>query len=387
MKTATVSLLRCDTYAPEALDAALRASLANIGFDPASFSGKRIAVKPNLLIPAAADRAITTHPEFFRAAVRLIKASGGTPVLIESPSIHSLERTLKKTDFGRIVAEENVEVADVEKTGTLVYEAGRKFKRIEICEAFFGCDMIVNLPKFKTHGLTYITAAVKNLFGAIPGLGKSKMHVKLPGPNEFCDFLMDLYGALHEGFGKPMEIIHLMDAILAMEGEGPGTAGTAAPMNAVLASMDAVALDWVAVTAAGLDPKKAYTVVKGFERGFGARSPEEIEIVGAKMADLGGKPLSPSRGSFMSNMVRWPFTSKRFKNLSIDRPLPREGICTLCYQCMKICPGGAISKAAEGAKRPTYDYDKCIRCYCCMEVCPEAAIEKKRGALQWLFRL
>ncbi|MFZ3048794.1 MAG: DUF362 domain-containing protein [Desulfatirhabdiaceae bacterium] len=384
---ATVSVLKCDTYAPDMLEARLYESLANIGFDLEGFSGKTVVVKPNLLIPAAADRAITTHPEFFRAAVRIIKKYGGKPVLVESPAIHSLERTLKKTDFGKIVEDEGVKVANVKEIRTLVFGNGVKFKNIDISAAYFDADIIVNLPKFKTHGLTYMTAAVKNLFGTIPGLAKSRMHVKLPGADEFCEFLMDLYGGITQGFEKPKTVIHLMDAVVAMEGEGPGTSGTPKPMNAIFASFDAVAIDWAATTASGLDPKKACTVVKGFERGYGVASPSEVILVGAPISSLGIKPLAPSRGSFMSNAVRWPFTSKRFKNLVLDRPMPAEATCTLCYQCMNICPAQAISQSSEAKKIPTYDHYKCIRCYCCMEVCPEAAISKKHGALQWLIRL
>lgn len=387
MSPSKISVLKCEEYDPEKLESLIVRSLANIGFDPASFGGKRVALKPNLLIPADVQKAVMTHPEFFRAMVRVVKANGGSPVLIESPSIHSLARTLKRTPYQEVVDSEAVDVADVDLTRTLHFEDAKKFKHIDIAAAFFDADIIVNLPKFKTHGLTYITGAVKNLFGSIPGLQKSKMHVKLPSAPEFCEFLVDLYGAILNGFDSPKEVIHVMDAIVAMEGEGPGPSGTPKPMNAVLAGRDAVAMDYVATKIAGLEVEKAFTVNYGFERDFGVNGPDDIEVVGDSISSLGNTPLEASRGTIMSNMVRWPFTAKWFKNLTIERPWPREGICTLCYQCKKICPAGAISASTGGKKIPTYNYDLCIRCYCCMEVCPEAAITKKRGKLQWLSRL
>ncbi|MBC2715498.1 MAG: hypothetical protein HF978_09325 [Desulfobacteraceae bacterium] len=83
-------------------------------------------------------------------------------------------------------------------------------------------------------------------------------------------------------------------------------------------------------------------------------------------------------------MFRWPFNTPTFKNLFLDRPVPVEERCTLCYQCRKICASGAISKSAGKKDIPEYDYKTCIRCYCCLEICPEAAIEKQSGRFQWI---
>ncbi|MBI9077379.1 MAG: DUF362 domain-containing protein [Desulfatibacillum sp.] len=382
-----VSVLKCEDYLFEDLKKTLLQSLENIGFDPESFRGARVALKPNLLVPAPPEKAVITHHEFFRAVADIVKSYGGVPVLIESPSIHSVNRVIKKTGYARVVESEGVEVAHVEDTRTLKFEGGRQFKQLDIASAFFDADIIINLPKFKTHGLTYVTGAVKNMFGAIPGLAKSKMHVKVPEGDAFSEFLLDLYGCLLHGFDKPKTFLHLMDGIIAMEGEGPGASGTPIRMNAVLASTDAVALDYVATTLAGLDVEKALMVTRGFARGYGVKSPGEIKWVGDPKEAFTHKPFRPSQGTILSNMVRWPITSKRFRNLFIDRPVPGEAKCTLCYQCMKICPAGAISKTGGKPKVSTYDYNKCIRCYCCMEVCPEAAIEKGRGRLQWVLRL
>ncbi|MEW5735232.1 MAG: DUF362 domain-containing protein [Thermodesulfobacteriota bacterium] len=387
MESRKVSVVKCTEYRPELLEQKIRESLENIGFDTVRFSGARVALKPNLLLPSEVEKAIITHPEFFRAVARIVKQSGGMPFLIESPCIHSLPRTLDKTPYRRMLEEEGVEAADNEPTRTVRNENAVRFKNIDVSAAFFDADIIVSLPKFKTHGLTYMTGAVKNLLGTIPGLQKSKMHVKLPSADEFSDFLLDLYGAMRGGFDKPKELLHIMDAIVGQEGEGPGTAGTPKALNAIFAAWDAVGLDYVATKASGLDPDRAPTIVKGMARGLGPARPQEIEVVGDDVKSLGNQPFEASRGTFMSNMIRWPMNTKWFKNLMIDRPWPREEICTLCYQCRKICPAGAISKATDGKKTPAYDYDICIRCYCCMEACPEAAITRKAGKLQWLSRL
>ncbi|MCU0597853.1 MAG: DUF362 domain-containing protein [Desulfobacterales bacterium] len=380
----TVSLLRCDKYENRVLKDVIRQSLANIGFDLKSLKKARVVVKPNLLMPAKDEKAIITHSEFFRAVVQIVKQSGGIPVLLESPAIHSLERTIKKTSYAQVVESEGIEVGNPTKTRTLHYESAKKFKHLDISGEYFGADLILNLPKFKTHGITYITGAVKLLFGAIPGVEKSKMHLRAPTPEEFSEFILDLYGAMTYGFSPPKPIIHIMDAILAQEGEGPGPAGKPKRLNAVLAGDNGIAVDYVASRVAGVDIKKALTVVNGFKRNYGVSSADEISVVGETIETLRPSHFEPATGgSIFSNMFRWPFTTPTFKNLFLDRPAPREEKCTLCYQCKKICASGAISESDGRKKVPSYDYNTCIRCYCCMEICPEAAIRKERGWLQW----
>jgi uncharacterized protein (DUF362 family)/Pyruvate/2-oxoacid:ferredoxin oxidoreductase delta subunit len=381
----TVSLLRCDEYENRLLKDTIRKSLANIGFDLKSLKKARVVVKPNLLMPAKDEKAIITHSEFFRAVVQIVRQSGGKPILLESPAIHSLERTIKKTSYADIVDSEGIEMGNPSKTRALHFEAAKKFKHLDISEGYFDADIILNLPKFKTHGITYITGAVKLLFGAIPGVEKSKMHLRAPTPEAFAEFILDLYGAMTYGFSPPIPILHIMDAICAQEGEGPGPAGKPKWLNAVLAGDNGIAVDYVAARVAGVDIKKALTVVNGFQRDYGVSSPDEISVVGESIDSLQADHFEPATGgSIFSNIFRWPFTTPTFKNLFLDRPVPREKRCTLCYQCKKICASGAISESDGRIKIPSYDYNTCIRCYCCLEICPEAAIRKERGRLQWI---
>ncbi|MFZ2632686.1 MAG: DUF362 domain-containing protein [Desulfosalsimonadaceae bacterium] len=378
-----VSLLRCDTYDNADLKERICRSLDLIGFDPKRFRNARVAVKPNLLMPAREEKAIITHAEFFRTVVQVVRENGGTPVLVESPAVHALERTIRKTGYAEVVETENIAIADPAQTRTLTFDAAKKFKHIDISEAYFDADIILNLPKFKTHGITYVTGAVKLLFGAIPGLEKSKMHLRAPTHEAFAEFLLDLYGAMNYGFSPPKPMIHLMDAIAVQEGEGPGPAGIPRRLNAVLAGDNGIAVDYVAAMVAGLDVNKALTIVHGFARNYGVSSPTEIQVKGETIDAMQVNNFVPATGgSIFSNMFRWPFNTPFVKNIVLDRPSPREDRCTLCYQCRKICASGAISESSGKKKIPVYDYKKCIRCYCCLEICPEAAIEKQKGLFQ-----
>jgi uncharacterized protein (DUF362 family)/Pyruvate/2-oxoacid:ferredoxin oxidoreductase delta subunit len=380
-----VSLVRCRSYSEAPLKAAIEKSLAGMGFDPARFRSARVAVKPNLLTIAPDDSGVITHPEFFRAVVRIIKEHGGSPLLVESPAVHSLSRVIRKTGYGAVVEEEAVSVADPAVVQTLHFAGAKRFRQIEISKAYFDADIILGLPKLKTHGITYITGAVKLLFGAVPGMEKSKMHLRLPGHSDFSDYLLDLYGAMTLGFDPPKPVVHIMDAITALEGEGPGKGGRPRQVNAVLAGADGIALDWTAVRLAGLEARRVPTLMEGFERGYGARSPEEIHIRGESLEALQIPDFVPAAGnSLSSNAFRWPLNTRTFKNLFVERPVPRPDLCTGCLQCRTICPAGAIRPSENGEKVPHYDTGECIRCYCCMEICPEGALEKKPGRLQWL---
>ena len=381
-----VALIKQNDYTKNVLKEKIINGLKSIGFNIKTFKDARVALKPNLLMPFKAEKAVITHPEFFRALAEIVLDCNGAPVLIESPSINSLESTIKKVGYDKIAESLGIAVADIAPTDVLKYKNAKSFKNIAISKEFFNVDIIINMPKFKTHGFTYATGAVKNLFGAIPGLNKSRMHMKIPSQLDFSNFLLDLYGAFLKGFQKPKKLIHIMDAVLAMEGEGPGPAGKPRKMSSIIIGDDAVAVDCIAVLVAGLDIEKVFTITEGFKRDFCVSSIEEIQVLGEKIENMKLNDFIPSKNSVFSHAVRWPLTSKTFKSLFLEKPVPQEGKCNLCYNCKKICPAGAISKSVVEKKIPLYNYSNCIRCFCCIEICPEAALATKKGLFQWIMK-
>lgn len=382
-----VFLAPCGEYDATKIQETMMSGLLRLGFDPNEIRGKRVLIKPNLLNATEPERAVVTHPEFFRAVVRLVRTMGGTPVMAESPAFQSLSKVIKKTGYDRVLNEESCEATDPEDTRVLFWEGGRIFKRFEISRAFFDADVVINLPKLKTHGLTYITGSVKNFFGLIYGLNKSQWHLRARSGEEFAVLLLDLYGALTQGSTPRKTFVHMMDAITGMEGEGPGISGVPKKIGAMLLGQDALAVDAVAVRLVNLDSKRVRTLSLGQNRGLGAGSLESIKILGAPIDDLEVHDFSPSKAAGDPSPVsRWPLNTEFFKNLMMEKPVPFKDRCTLCYQCKAICPAGAIEKSNGKVPVPFYRYEKCIRCYCCMEICPEAAIALERGKLQWLLK-
>ncbi len=383
-----VALLKCTEYTRNIIKEKILEGLDLIGFDPEQFQNKRVVLKPNLLTTAAPEKAVITHPVFFHAVLQIVKENAGIPILAENPATKPLSKVADAVGYTDITDAEGIQVADVRKTSAVLIDKPLKFKRFEISEIFCKADIIVNLPKLKTHSLTYLTGAVKNFLGTIPGMGKSQLHLKAPSSQAFSELLLDLNECLYTGFQQPKRFLHIMDGIVGMEGEGPGPSGKPRPVGAILVSKDPIALDLAAANLIGMDFHDIHTIIGGFERTFGISSAGELEVVGEQVQSL--KPSnykSPQKKNLWTRLLRGPFITKRFRNAFIEKPVPREETCTLCYQCKTICPAEAIDVQKTKKKVPSYDYDKCIRCFCCMEICPEAAIHLKKGRLQWLLGL
>lgn len=381
-----VALLQCRGYELPALREKILDGFEHIGFPPGSFRGARVVLKPNLLSASRPQSAVVTHPHFFQAVSEIVLDHGGKPMLAESPAIASLKSALHAAGYDPVLKRLGIPVADMSAVGKLSWPGGRRMKYFELAQAFFDADIIVNLPKFKTHGLTYVTAAVKNLFGAMPGMRKSQMHLKFPEKEDFSGFILDLYGAFLHGFDPPKTLLHIMDAVIAMEGDGPGSAGRPRPMHAVIIGSDALAVDWVGLQVSGLQEGLCAIVTEGFRRNLGVSSGSEITVVGQKIEDMRIRDFLPPQGAGVTRFLKVPVIRKVMKDLFTGRPVPVDERCTLCYQCREICPVQAIGMAEEGKRVPRFDYGKCIRCFCCLEICPRAAISLRHGRLQWMMK-
>lgn len=379
-----VGLAACDKYDTAAIKSAITKALSVSGFEFSSLRGKKVLLKPNLLMPIAPERAVTTHPAFFHAVAVIVKEHGGIPTVVDSPNFFGLSGALKKTGLLNVAQNLGIEIADNTKTRVLHWDGARRYKTHEISESFFDADVIINLPKLKSHSLTYLTGAVKNLFGAIPGTKKAQMHMKIPDPIEFSEYLLDLYGAMLMGFEKSKEFMHIMDAVVGLEGEGPGPSGKPRKIGAVIAGTDGVAVDYTAARLVGFDIEKIFTVVRGFVRRYGATSPGDVEIHGEPLEKMRIADFVPSKTSVLKSRF-WNAITPALKNLFVERPVPVKGKCTLCLYCQKVCPAGAIV-VKSGKKTPSFNSSKCIRCFCCLETCPGEAIVLKKGFLQRLVR-
>ncbi|HAJ57125.1 MAG TPA: hypothetical protein DCL35_05075 [Candidatus Omnitrophica bacterium] len=362
-----VSLVKCSSYYAEDVEAAVKHSVDLLGGIGRFVSpGEKVLLKPNLLTDAAPEKGITTHPEVVRAVIRLIKPVTSRIYCGDSPSVwggekKNIDRVYEISGIKKICRQEGVDL--------VYFTKARMVAGHPLAEFAFSCDRLVNIPKFKTHGLTILTAALKNLFGLVVGMHKMKIHSDNPRPVDLSKVIVDIYGAR-----KPD--LNILDGVFAMEGQGPGSSGTLKKANLIAASADGVCLDMVLAALMNIDVFDIPTNSEAIRRGLGHASFSSIDIVGEQVKDLILPDFKLPKTSVIAKMPRWAVNV--LSSLMTMKVCADASKCKLCGLCQKGCPADAI-RLIEG--RPVFDRAKCILCLCCQEVCPSAAIDIKKGLL------
>jgi uncharacterized protein (DUF362 family)/Pyruvate/2-oxoacid:ferredoxin oxidoreductase delta subunit len=370
-----VAVVRCASYDPAEVEAAVGEGLRLLG-GLTSLLGtrRRVLLKPNLLHGDDPARCSITHPAVLRAAALACRSGGLTVTYGDSPAVQNPRAAARSSGYETVARETGMTLADFENGEERSFPDGRQNKLFLLARGVLEAEAVVNLPKMKTHGLTRMSGAVKNMFGSIPGLTKSWMHARLSEEFSFSRMLIDL-----NRFLAPA--LSIMDAVYGMEGNGPRN-GRPVHTGLLLFSTDAVALDATASRIMGIDPEELYFLTYAENIGFGRVKEESIEILGAPPERPAGRgyALHPTAHVFANA----PF-QKLFRRLLVPRPVIKAGRCTRCLQCVRICPVEPKAIAAADGRPPRYDYRRCIRCYCCQETCPEGAVRVRVPPLGVLF--
>jgi uncharacterized protein (DUF362 family)/Pyruvate/2-oxoacid:ferredoxin oxidoreductase delta subunit len=318
-----------------------------------------------------------------RAALAWLKEAGASRILVgDSPGFQGQDLVGRKSGIKEVVDEAGAEWADFSECVEVENPEGRLVKRFELARPFAEADLLMDLPRLKTHQLMYFSGAVKNLFGLVPGLKKSAFHLRFPERQDFATMLADLALAAAPDFS-------LMDAIVAMEGPGPNN-GKPKELDLILASRDPLALDWSAAGLVGYDPASVPYLAELLARGGAvpgpvrsrwASHPDDIEISGLSIEEA--RPdsfeLVPilMETDFFKSRVPSPL-HRALKAFMVPRPFFDRQACVRCGACVRICPAKALTLGTGPDAKITIDYRACLRCYCCHEVCPEDAISLKR---------
>lgn len=364
---AKVSLIKCPNYNRHLVQDSVKRAVDLIG-GLSSFikPQSKVLLKPNLLMAKEPEAGITTHPEVVRAVAGLLRDINCKIFLGDGPSVwgsqvENVDEVYERTGMRRVCGEEGI---------TLVrFDKRRMRKKFPLTTWLDECEYVVNLPKFKTHDLTTLTGAIKNLFGLVTGTYKTELHKNYFAANDFSKMLVDIYEEV-----KPS--LTIIDGIVAMEGDGPATSGKLRNTGLLLAGSDCVALDSILGLIMGLEPSDILTTQEAAKRGLGVADINSISVLGEKLEDAVGEPFLLPTTSIQKNITR-PI-AKLAKKLIKYYPCVERDNCIECAACIEACPNKAISVKKNSI---VFDYSKCIACFCCQEACPASAIKVKKSLL------
>ncbi len=378
MNSNAVSIKKVENYDFDKVKKGIIESLKPLGGISSFVTAKqKVLLKPNLLSAASPEKAVTTHPAVIAAVTSIVKEAGGIVMIGDSPGIGDLTSVGKTTGVMKIAEEYDVELADF--SNEFLFECEKNFvgKKIKLAKAVADADVIISLPKLKTHVQMTMTCAVKNQFGLVVGMEKGQYHFRLKNRKALADIIVDI-----NRIAKP--VLAICDAIDAMEGEGPG-GGEPKHLGLIIASSDIMALDVVACKIIGLNPDSVPIIQAGKRQKFGETDFNKIEIIGEKLEDVSVhnfKQISNLKG--VLQILPLPnFMLEFFGKLWAARPRIVENKCIKCYKCKDGCPVTPPAIDPDFSSKNKVDDKTCIRCYCCHEFCPVKAIELKQS---WIDR-
>jgi uncharacterized protein (DUF362 family)/Pyruvate/2-oxoacid:ferredoxin oxidoreductase delta subunit len=330
---------------------------------PLKMRGKKILIKPNVLRASEAKEGIVTHPAMLRAVVeRVEKMEPASIVVGDNPGLFDYganEESFRKTGLMEAAGGyyQNIGLDSVNVPFNTDFLPTVSLSRI-VLEA----DFIISLPKFKTHGLTVLTGAIKNSYGFLPGAQKAKLHKAAGSPERFHELVVDV-------FRLRVPDLFIVDGVVGMQGNGPASPDLR-EIGLILASDNGVALDAVIAEMMGCDPGRLRFLQKAREIGLGDFDLSTMEIVGElkKLKDFKLPPLG-GEAVFHNETIQGLIHQR-----TILRPEVDPELCTGCGTCIDHC---AVSALAMTEGLPSVDADTCITCFCCQEMCPEKAIVLK----------
>ena len=373
-----VVLLPCREYDEEKIYTLLKQGLDFLGgLENLIPKDAKILLKPNLLKKADVEKAVITHPVVVGAFARILRENGYEHIVLADSCGHgTTQAVIRGTGMDMYLEKYHIPAIDYSEGVKTVYPQGIQAKEFILPKELLEQDCVISLSKMKTHALERITGAVKNSYGFIYGFHKAKGHTQYPSADSFARMLIDLNKCV-----APK--LYVIDGILAMEGNGPGS-GDPVPMNVLLMSTDPVALDSVFSRLVYLKPEMVPTNYHGEKMGLGTWKEEEIALLTPdgkiSMAEAVKKYGNPDfhvdRTEVRKNIwTRMAGALKVFQK----KPYIDADKCVRCGICVQSCPvpGKAVDFRKGKGKLPVYDYRKCIRCFCCQEMCPKKAIKVK----------
>jgi uncharacterized protein (DUF362 family)/Pyruvate/2-oxoacid:ferredoxin oxidoreductase delta subunit len=330
---------------------------------PQELANKKVVIKPNVLRASTAKEHITTHPSLLRTVVEKVEEMSPAEIVVgDNPGIFNYGDNENSFETAGLMDAAKGYYRNLGNTTQNLVFNPDFMPEVGISKEILDADIIISLPKFKTHGLTIMTGAIKNSYGILPGAQKARLHRIAGTPERFNDVIVEV-------FRLRVPDLFIMDAVVGMEGNGPASPELK-EIGLILASDNAVALDGVVARMMGLDPGRLRFLQKAKAMGLGDFDAQMVQIDG-EMQFLTDFKLPPLSGAaIFAN----PSVQEFMESRTQLRPLADPELCTGCGLCVDHCPVSALSMKEP---LPVVDSDICITCFCCQEICPDKAMTLK----------
>lgn len=365
----TVSIATSDGYELSILRYAVTRLLEPLGGISAFIdSGDRVLLKPNMLAAKEPDLAVTTHPSLVQVVAELVREAGGIALVGDSPGFGSFLRVAEKCGIYDAARKSGATL--IEFNEAIELQGSGMFRCIHLARAYYEADKIINLPKLKTHEMMTMTCAVKNLFGAVVGADKVGWHLKAGSSRKlFARLLLEIYQVK-----KP--VLNIVDAVYAMEGNGPGN-GDPVKLGLLIAGANPVAVDVIAGKLAGIPAELLHIEREAVRMGLSGASFDNILLLGTPIESIPETRFRLPTGLDVQFGLP-PFLTKALKSHLTSYPEADPKTCVLCGVCRDACPPRSITIKNNAL---SVDNARCIRCWCCRELCPHGAMRVRSGLL------
>jgi uncharacterized protein (DUF362 family)/Pyruvate/2-oxoacid:ferredoxin oxidoreductase delta subunit len=367
MSKVKVAVMQCGTYNTDEVTEKINEGVKQLGgWERFLKPGMNVLLKVNLIGPVTSETAAVTHCEFVRAITRIVKQYGCNVWIGDSAggAIGGKAQTpkaLSVSGLAGVAEEEGAVIKNFDIEGVVEVEAPDA--KMYLAKPVFDADLVINLPKLKTHMSASYTGAVKNLFGCVPGQKKAEYHKAAPSAEKLGRIICDINKAVKIG-------LNIMDGVIAMDRQGP-VAGHIYEAKKILISEDRLALDAVAADMIGKNIEDLPILKASIEEEIGEWRLGNIEVCGdfdSPPRLVGFKVPKAVKGGGGGAL-------KVIIDLLKTRPQMDLSKCKKCNVCVDSCPVGAIDRETK-----KIDYAKCIECMCCHELCVHKAVKLVRSS-------
>jgi uncharacterized protein (DUF362 family) len=244
-------------------------------------AGKRVVLKPNL-VEFHRDKVINTDPRVVAAVIQLCRKEGASEITVAEGPGHwrNVEFLVQESGLGDVLKQHGVKFVDLNHDEPVKFPNMGRLTGLEylyLAKTTATADVLISVPKLKTHHWAGATLSLKNLFGTLPGIcyGWPKNELHWRGiDNSIVDIALT----------RTPELA-IVDAIVGMEGDGPLN-GTPRHVGALVMGTDLVAVDATCCRLMKLNPEQIVYLTLGYQRKLGLLHEKEIAQAGEKIDSL-----------------------------------------------------------------------------------------------------